>query len=217
MSSTPDQHRPIPGDDPAFWPAYYDAVAGFPPRDTLLRAADEFDKTPAPPGARLAIDLGCGHGRDSLELLRRGWRVIAIDSHPDGLARLRASTPPEFAGRLQSLQARYEDAEWPACHLVNASVSIPHCTPTDFPALWAKITASILPGGRFAGQLFGIRDEWATKPGDGVTRTYHSRQEVEAMLAGFEPEFLDEVERPGKTAAGEPKYWHIFHIVARKR
>jgi tellurite methyltransferase len=40
---------------------------------------------------------------------------------------------------------------------------------------------------------------------------------VEALLEPFEAEFFDEVERQGKTALGEPKYWHVFHIVARKK
>ena len=45
------------------------------------------------------------------------------------------------------------------------------------------------------------------------------REEVESLLAahGLIAEHLDEVERDGKTAMGEPKYWHVFHIVARKR
>jgi tellurite methyltransferase len=54
--------------------AYYDGVKGRPPRPTLSRAADAF----AGPG--FAVDLGCGDGRDTIELLRRGWRVLAIDA-----------------------------------------------------------------------------------------------------------------------------------------
>jgi hypothetical protein len=28
---------------------------------------------------------------------------------------------------------------------------------------------------------------------------------------------LEEEDHPGKTAIGEEKHWHIFHIVARKK
>src|SRR5436853_274479 len=59
-------------------------------------------------------------------------------------------------------------------------------------------------------------DEGAKKP-DGVTRTYHTRAQVEAMLAAFEVEMLDEQEKEGKNAYGVPKYWHAFHVVARKK
>jgi len=197
------------------WSKYFDAVAGLPPRETLLNALDRFGCA-----AGFAVDLGCGQGRDSLELLRRGWRVLAIDSHPDALARLEAGLAHPTSDiphptSLETRLARFQDTPIPACDLVNASFSIPHCSPAEFAPMWGRITAAIRRGGRFAGQLFGIRDEWAQRP-DGITRTYHTREQVEALLEPFEPEFLDEVERPGKTALGEPKYWHVFHIVARK-
>jgi tellurite methyltransferase len=40
---------------------------------------------------------------------------------------------------------------------------------------------------------------------------------VEGLLSRFEVEKLEEVERPGQNAFGKAKYWHVFHIVARKR
>jgi SAM-dependent methyltransferase len=196
------------------WTKYFDAVAGLPPRETLMRALDLFDSVPRSDG--LAVDLGCGEGRDTAELLRGGWRVLAIDDDPGAIERLRACVPAEDSTRLQTRLARFQETPIPPCDLVNASFSIPHCSRDEFGPMWARIVAAIRRGGRFAGQLFGIRDEWATGP-DGITRTYHSREQVAAMLEPFETEFLDEVERPGKTALGEPKYWHVFHIVARKR
>jgi len=252
---------------PEDWPAYFDAVAGLPPRETLVVAADRFEAegdflnaenaegraggdaekrkadsmnvpspAPFPAGSpldssaslsstsafsafgssRFAVDLGCGDGRDTVELLRRGWRVLAIDGHPDGIARLRAKVPAAAMGRLETMVARFEDVPLPRCDLVNASFSIPHCRPADFGAMWERIVGAVRPGGRFAGQLFGVRDGWAKRP-DGITRTYHSREQVEEMLEGFEVEMLDEIERPGKTAMGEPKDWHVFHIVARRK
>jgi hypothetical protein len=37
------------------------------------------------------------------------------------------------------------------------------------------------------------------------------------LLQPFEIEMLEEEDHPGKTAIGEEKHWHIFHIVARKK
>lgn len=177
---------------------------------------------------RFAVDLGCGEGRDVVEMLRRGWRVLAVDAEGEAIRRLRVRAERELGRapisqsggpwheRLGTLVGRYEDVAIPACDLVNASFSIPHSEPPDFPGLWAKIAAAVRPGGRFAGQFFGVNDGWA-KRDDGVARTYHTRAEVEAMLAAFEVEMLDEVERMGKTAMGEPKYWHVFHVVAKKK
>src|SRR5690606_3661669 len=61
------------------WPGYFEVVLGKPARETLVDALARFERDGAAPG--FAIDLGCGEGRDSAELLRRGWRVLAIDGH----------------------------------------------------------------------------------------------------------------------------------------
>ena len=66
------------------WSGYYDAAKDDTPRLTLLAALAAWS---GPPG--LALDLGCGAGRDARFLLAWGWRVHAIDAEPDGLARLR--------------------------------------------------------------------------------------------------------------------------------
>ena len=47
--------------------------------------------------------------------------------------------------------------------------------------------------------------------------SFHSRDEVLALLRGLEIEHLDEVDEDGQTAVGDPKHWHVFHVVARKR
>ncbi len=201
------------------WTVFFDAVRDLPARETLLLALKNFAAEPAVVRPRMAIDLGCGEGRDTAALLHAGWRVLAIDVHPEGLRRTAARAPWSHLWRLTTVQSRFEDAPLDpgSCDLVNASFSIPHCTPADFPALWSRLTAAIRSGGRFAGQLFGVNDSFAAEP-DGLTRTYHTRAQVESMLqgGGLIPEHLDEVERPGKTALGDDKYWHVFHIVARK-
>src|ERR1700733_5031386 len=184
---------------------YYDATAGRPPRKTLLNARDRFVHE-----AGLAVDLGCGDGRDTVELLRRGWSVLAIDAEAEALDRLSARDLPPGA-RLETRQARFEATDWPRCALVNASFSLPLCPPEEFPALWRRIAGSLVPGGRFAGQLYGPRDDWAGRPGT----THHDRTAVEALLAGFEIEMLEEEESDAITPRGRPKHWHIFHIVAR--
>jgi tellurite methyltransferase len=189
------------------WARYYDARADA-VRETLLAALDRFPE----PG--LAVDLGCGAGADAAELLRRGWRVLAVDSEPEAVDRLRrrADLGPGGLDRLHTRVARMEHAELPAAQLVNASWSLPFCRPEAFPAVWRRITLALVPGGRFCGQLFGDRDGWRGEQ----ELTFLSRPQVDSLLEGFEAEILDEVERDGRTALGEPKHWHVFNVVARK-
>lgn len=188
--------------------AYYDATAGRPPRRTLLAALERFGAF-----AGSAVDLGCGDGRDTVELLCRGWSVRAIDAEADAITRLRGRADLPAGARLETHVARFEAAAWPACDLVNASFALPLCPPESFPALWRKITASLHAGGRFAGQLYGPRDDWAGR--DGVT--HHDRAAIELLLADLETELCEEEESDVMTPRGKAKHWHIFHIVARRR
>jgi SAM-dependent methyltransferase len=193
------------------WSAYYSAVVGRPPRDTLLAALERFDAEQA--GEKFAVDLGCGDGRDTVELLRRGWRVLAIDGEQEAIARL-LSRPDINRDRLETQAVRFEEVNLPEqVDLVNASFSLPFCPPEHFPSVWEKIVASLRPGGRFCGQLFGDRDSWAIY----TSVTHHTREQVEELLQPFELEMFVEEEHPGQTALGEEKHWHLFQIVARKR
>lgn len=187
----------------ADWTAYYDAT-GDEPRATLVDALGRFEQ----PG--LAVDLGSGTGRDTAELVRRGWRVIAIDGEPEAMARLAARTDLDHS-LVTTQVAGFEDATWPAVDLVNSSFSLPFVPVDAFGGVWSKIVASLRPRGRFCGQLFGDRDSWAA---DGVT--CFTRAEVDQLLSGLAIELLDEEERDSADALGNPKHWHVFHVVARK-
>jgi trans-aconitate methyltransferase len=158
----------------------------------------------------MAIDLGCGDGTDALELLARGWTVTTVDAEPTGLASLQARIPTPAADRIQIVCASFTQAGLPRAHLIHAGFSLPFCPAPEFPALWTRIRGALVPGGIFAGQLFGTRDSWAGEPG----MTFHTRQDVQALLAGLEILGLSETERDGQAFSG-PKHWHTFDILAR--
>ena len=186
---------------------YYRAVAGRPSRPTLLKALQAWGDRPPD----LAVDLGCGEGRDTVELLRRGWSVVAIDRSAEAIACLRARPALPNPHLLNARVANLETADWPPASLINASFVLPLCRPEAFPAVWRRIVDTLTPGGWFAGQLYGPHDDWA---GDNLV--IHDRDAVEALLAPFAEALIEEQERDGETALGKPKHWHLFHIVARK-
>lgn len=194
---------------PKDWRAYYAKIAARPPRATLLHALDAFDGSSGP---GFALDLGCGGGCDTVELLRRGWHVLALDAQAAAIESVLARPDLPSTGRLETLVSRFEDAQWPDADLINSSFALPHCPPDDFVRLWAGITGALRPGGRFAGQLYGERDSWFGDP----TMTFHRRAEAEALLGDFEVEFFREEDDDGLTPRGRPKHWHIFHVVARR-
>lgn len=195
-------------------------MAGKPPRETLLWALERFDAEGLldsadddPPPPPLAIDLGCGEGRDTAELLRRGWRVQAIDDAPGGLRRLTERDDLVHRERLETRLEGFEGLTLPSASLVSASFSLPFCPPGAFGGLWEQIAGAIPSGGRFAGQFFGDRDGWAALP----DRSHHSRDEVMGLFDSFLIERFEEGERDGEDAEGNKKHWHVFHVLARKR
>lgn len=191
------------------WTRYYDA-AGDEPRDTLVRALELFGTERGQ-----AVDLGCGTGRDTAELLRRGWSVVAVDGQEEAIKRLRAKLGDE---RLTTEVALFEDFRFPETKLVNSSYALPFCPPDAFPVVWNRIWDALVPGGRFAGHLFGNRDDWA-RTGGSLWKgeiTFQTRAELDELLTAYDVEVLDEIEEEGRTATGEDKHWHVFNLVVRK-
>ena len=200
--------------DPVFsgdWASYYEKTGQRPPRATLVRALDSFDREERPDNA-LAADLGCGSGRDTIEILRRGWQVHAVDASRDAIDGLLARSDLPENAHIDTQLARYEDMSLPQCDLINAAFSLPLCPPDAFPGVWRKIHDALRESGRFSGQLYGDRDSWAGREG----MTFHDASEIDALLAGFEVEYLEEEEEDSVTPRGTRKHWHIFHIVAKK-
>ena len=192
------------------WPGYFGAVLGKGARETLIAALDLFARERFTSG--FAVDLAAGEGRDTLELLKRGWRVLATDAHPEAFSHLWPRVPEALKPNLTTVEASFAETEIPNCDLVNASFALPFCEPRHFPDLWNRIIAAIRPGGRFAGQFFGKRDSWAALP----DRTHHTREEVLQLLEGFDIEMMNEEEKDDPPDVRSPKYWQLFHVVAKK-
>ena len=213
MSSSANENRSAGRLNTPDWPAYYRAVAGAPPRRSLLAALERFARDDRQMAPGLAVDLGCGGGTDTIELLRRGWRVLAIDAEPHAIEFLRHRSDLHNSEQLETQVSRLEQATWPTADLINASAVLPFLTPDSLDDVWVRIVRSLRASGRFAGHFFGNRDAWATLPG----RSHHTREQVESLFSSFEIEYLDEREYDGETALGAPKHWHIFEIAALKR
>ena len=192
------------------WQNYYQMTDDRPPRETLMEALSRFDKEEA---VGRAVDLGCGNGRDTIEILRRGWSVLAIDAQASAIETLKKRPElDELKTTLVTKVSRFENAVWSGADLVNSSFALPLCRKTDFLDIWQRIYDSLRSGGRFSGQLFGDRDGWAGNP----TNTHFTLAEVQGLIEHYDIEEFWEEETDSVTPRGTPKHWHIYHIVARK-
>jgi tellurite methyltransferase len=215
------------GADSEHWADYYEVTVDRPPWETVRLAIAKFraeDETgtvahhvvsgngSAAHPSRFAVDLGCGAGRDARELLRAGWRVLAVDREPAARDALEAAIEPHLRPLLTIHIEDLATVPIPPCDLVNASLCLPFLAPDDFHSTWGRIVATLEPGARFAAMVFGDRDESASDP----SMTCPSPDEIRAALSGFEIEHwsVEEDDRP--TALGDPHHFHLIEFVARR-
>jgi tellurite methyltransferase len=90
--------NPSSAPHPDRWSEYYKVASGRPPRELFRQTVIRFGQADHP--SRLAIDLGCGAGTETVALLNQGWHVLAIDQQPEAIADVMARVAPEHQTRL---------------------------------------------------------------------------------------------------------------------
>jgi SAM-dependent methyltransferase len=191
------------------WSDYYRAQEGRDVRATFTAGLEASGGQGLVRGG-LAVDLGCGDGVETRALVRAGWRVLAIDGDVGVAERVTAGLTESERDAVTVERRRFEELrELPAADFVYAGFALPFCDPDAFPRVWRSLRTSLKPGGVFAGELFGVHDDWASRPGMNT----HDRAGVERLLMGLDVVSLIEDDRDGRSFEG-PKHWHVFHVVA---
>jgi SAM-dependent methyltransferase len=154
-----------------------------------------------------AVDLGCGIGRDTAELLRRGWRVLAIDYCREGIAALlKRPEATRYSDYLRARVSSFARETWTKKTLVVALLSLPYCPADEFEKVWAYVVRSVRSGGYLVCHLFGDKEK---EPGGEKARRF-SREEVDSLLSDLE---VVKLEDNHDTERG----LHYYSIIARRR
>ena len=184
------------------WSGYIAHTTGSPPKPLYQRAVALFDH----PGT--AVDLGCGPGNETLDLLHRGWSVHAVDSSEAAIQTVtERAASPELTTELADLWT----AAPPASNFVYAGFSLFFVPPDRYAEAWARVVSAVAPSGRFAGHFLGPRDTWAELPEISV----HAEYAVRELFRGWQLEHFHEVDEDGKSFGG-PKHWHLYEVIAAK-
>jgi cyclopropane fatty-acyl-phospholipid synthase-like methyltransferase len=184
--------------------SYIEARRFDPPRPLLIKAAALVRRR------EHALDAGAGALNATKYLLSAGFaHVTALDASPHA-QKIAEELPRE---QVTFVLSRFEDFAYPknAFDLVNAEFTLPFINRENFAPVFAKLLNSVRDGGIFTGQLFGTHDSWNV---ENSGMSFHTRAEVEELFRDFELVQLEEEDHPGTTKLGEPKHWHIFHIIA---
>lgn len=161
-----------------------------------------------------AVDLGCGAGRDTLYLIKNGFKVLAIDKE-DTSKIISKKLNSEELKRFKFKCQAFEDVEIKENNLLVANFSIPFCNKNYFKSFWNKIGNSILENGYFVGNFLGVNDSWTKTKKDMVFLT--KEEVLDLFKNNFEIIFFKEVEKDEKTVLGVMKHWHIYNVIAKKK
>ena len=190
------------------WEEYYETTQDAEPHQNVVM----FLRKNRKPG--IAVDLGCGAGRDTVLLLKHGWTVVSYDINNNAQYILERITPEERS-RFTFVKSRHQDAEIPKCDLVVANDSMHYLSKEEFKTLVNKIYDSLNPNGDFIAEFLGNKDDWAKNDPDNAFISLKELREI--MGNRFEIEAFREHEVDKPTLEGEQKHWHTVSVITRAK
>ena len=128
---------------------YYKVTNGYTPNKLLLQLFKENQSL----NISSAIDIGCGAGRDTCFLIKRGTKVVAIDKENTKEIIINKLSEDEL-GRLEFIQGDILNYNFKKYDLINAMNSLSFISKEDFNKVWERINNSINKEGYFVRKLF---------------------------------------------------------------
>ena len=100
-----------------------------------------------------AVDLGCGAGRDTIELLKNNWNVLAIDKE-DTESIIREQLNQKESENFKFKKCFFGEMNLPKVNLIVANFSLPFSKKEFFSNIWENITNSLSDERVFCWEFF---------------------------------------------------------------
>lgn len=154
-----------------------------------------------------AIDLGCGAGNDTMFLLEKGFKVIAIDQEEKVKDIIENKNLNKE--NLKLIIDDFSKIEIPNTDLILANFSL-FFVKANFDTFIEKSLKSINLNGFFAGNFLGKEDEWNN------VNTTINKEQLQSYFKDFKMLYFSEEKYYKDTSIGENKFWHVYTIIAQK-
>lgn len=191
------------------WNEYYEKTLSNTPSKILKKFFDlNLENTMQ---SKVAIDLGCGAGNDTIYLLNNNYIVTAVDKEKSVIDLIKNRISD--TSKLDFIITPFENLKLPKTDLIVSNLSTFFCKPEYFNSFCNEITSNITKGGYFVGNFLGKDDEWNYIS----TRTFVDKEQLDTIFKDFDILLFEENKFNKPTAEGKMKFWHIYQIIARKK
>ena len=172
---------------------------------TFLRL-NSYDKKPG----KTAIDLGCGAGNDTICLLNKGFKVIAIDEEPQ--VKDLILNRVDNKENIQIIIDDFSKTKLPPSDLIFANNSL-FFVKDGFDILLNNILNKVRKDGYFVGNFLGREDDWKVTK----TKTTIEKDDLLSYFSEFNIVYFSEEKFYKSTIDRKDKFWHVYNIIGKKK
>jgi trans-aconitate methyltransferase len=183
---------------------YYEETKQDPPSFLLLSALKYGSY-------KTALDIGCGTGADTKEMVKRGIKVTAIDVNKE----VKNYFTAEDLRNINLLITPIEKFNFKKYDLIFAKSSLIFLQKKTFIEVLLKIKSALNTNGIFAARLWGVKDSYNVK-GKRQKFSFVEKQELLNYFKGFKLLAYAEEEKDRVSAGGDLKHFHFINIILEK-